>query len=103
VDPGYAPFEVLDRDHVDQLRAERRDLRAQSAVTYPSIKLPLMMRDSSQWAERSPNSGAAGEILRNAPSPPHAARDKQFRHTNRLVKAYVNTGDPVLARFADRS
>ena len=29
--------------------------------------------------------------------PQHAARDKQFRYINRLVKAYIKTGDPVIS------
>ena len=29
--------------------------------------------------------------------PQHAARDEQFRYINRLVKAYIRTGDPVIS------
>ena len=29
--------------------------------------------------------------------PQHAARDKQFRYINRLVKGYIKTGDPVIS------
>ena len=29
--------------------------------------------------------------------PQHAARDEQFRYINRLVRAYIKTGDPVIS------
>jgi hypothetical protein len=35
--------------------------------------------------------------IKSKEGPQHAARDAQFRYINRLVKAYLKTGDPVIS------
>ena len=35
--------------------------------------------------------------IKTKEGPQHAARDKQFRYINRLVKAYIKAGDPVIS------